>query len=65
MDIKSLIAVEDVLTSELESVKTFKSLVKLSISSICKNTIYQRNKKFCVKLLPLVENFISSYFAAV
>lgn len=65
MDIKSLIAVEDVLTSELESVKTFKSLVKLSITSICKNTIYQRNKKFFVKLLPLVENFISSYFAAV
>ena len=43
--------------------KTFESYVKLLNFTNLQTTEYQRNKKFYVKLLPLVENFISSNFA--
>ena len=43
--------------------KTFESYVKLLNFANLQTTEYQRNKKFYVKLLPLVENFISSNFA--
>ena len=39
--------------------KTFESYVKLLNFANLQTTEYQRNKKFYVKLLPLVENFIS------
>ena len=43
--------------------KTFESYVKLLNFANLQTTEYQRNKKFYVKLLPLVENFICSNFA--
>ena len=39
--------------------------VKLLNFANLQTTEYQRNKKFYVKLLPLVENFICSNFAPV
>lgn len=45
--------------------KTFESHVKLLNFANLQTTEYQRNKKFYVKLLPLVENFICSNFAPV
>ena len=45
--------------------KTFESYVKLLNFANLQTTEYQRNKKFYVKLLSLVENFICSNFAPV
>lgn len=43
--------------------KTLKNLVKLSLPPPClQTTVNQYNKKFYVKLLPLVENFICCNF---
>jgi len=43
--------------------KTFKGHVKLLNFTIFQSPEYQQNKKFYVKRLPLVENFICSNFA--
>lgn len=50
----------------LESLcKTFEAHVKLLNFTKLQILEYQPNKKFYVKLLPLVENFICSNFAPV